>query len=61
MSEPIIIQSDSQHGELLDEAVSLMEQCPPLGSPESDRLLTIATAVEEWESKYTYPLVALPI
>lgn len=57
MSEPITIESDSQHGKLLEEAVSLMDLCPQLGTPESDRLLAIATAVEEWEAKTLGPVV----
>jgi len=55
MSESITIQSDSQHGKFLEEAATLMEMCPPLGTPESDRLLAIATAVEEYEERTFWP------
>lgn len=50
-----MIQSDSQHGKLLEEAVALMDLCPPLGTPESDRLLVIAAAVEEYEERTFWP------
>lgn len=54
MREPITIQSDGEHGKLLEEAARLAHQAPALGTPESDRLLAIADAVEVWEAKLGY-------
>jgi len=54
MSEPIVIQSDGEHGKLLEEAAWLAHQAPALGTPESDRLLAIAAAAEVWEAKLGY-------
>lgn len=55
MTQPITIVDDEEHQKYLKEALELMELCPSMGTPESDRLLAIAVAVEEYEERTFWP------
>lgn len=51
MVEPIVIQSDQEYLNAFEEVEALIDAKPALGTPESDRLIVLSVAMEEWEAK----------
>lgn len=49
------ITSDWEYYVAFAELEALMDKNPDVGTPESDRLLELATAIEAWEEVH-YPL-----
>lgn len=55
--DPKVIQSEKQHQDYLREIEHLLEQAPPVGSRDADRLNLLTVLVEAYESK-KFPIEA---